>query len=277
MDPDSRATVQVADTAVSSYSSSNATFDPIGKRYFIGGSANLLAINLATRVTTTLYADGLELFEFDPSTGLLCGMKAVFPSGPLFVFSLNPNTGAIARIADTGVTSRSTGPVFDTIARRYIFGVAGDKLLVVDLATGTTTQGPSGLGGLVFDPVTRLFYGIQLMPASGTVGVFSLNLTTGARTFIADIGLTATSGVMGDPTWDPIGKRYFLTVSSTTNQVVVVNLVTGVVKQLNNALYYNKFDSGQSVSSIPTLNLAFLSAAAILLAFAGLWRTARLL
>jgi hypothetical protein len=285
MDPDTGATVHVADTGAygNGYGVANVTFDPIGKRYFFDGESNLLMVNLATGVTTPVYANGIGLLEFDTLTGLLYGMKTVFPSGNLFVFSLNPETGATAQVADTGVTARAAGPpLFDPFRRRYIFPIyepPGDKLLVIDLATGTRTRVPSLLGALVFDPATRLFYGTRFMPDSGTFGVFSWDLTSGVTTFVADTGLTNNSG--GDPTFDPIGRRYFLTVTSyptpTTqiNNVVVVNLVTGVVKQLNDALYNNKFDAGSNAVPIPELNVSFLITLAIFLAFVGFWRTAR--
>ena len=278
MDSDSGAIVQVVDTGIGFYGVQNATFDPIGRRYFLDGSQDLLVINLATGVTTSWYAGGLALCQFDPVTGLLYCMRNVLPSGNLFVFSFNPNTGAIAQVADTGVKSRSSAPIFDPFTRRFVFAVSDDQLLVLDLATGSTSHVPS-LGGLVFDPATRLVYGIRYMPASDSHAVFSLDLTSGATTFIADIGLTSISGTMGYPTIDPVRRRYFLTVSSATDRVVVVDLVTGVVTHFNDSLHHNKFDTGSNAfaiaSSIPVLNVSFLTTTVILLAFAGLWRTAR--
>ena len=279
MDPNSGATALVADTGIGYFGAQYSTFDAIGKRYFVDGSPIVIEVNVVTGATTILHVGDLGLLQYDPVTGLLYGMRSVFPSGNLFIFSVDPNTNEIKQVADTGVQARSGGPVLDPIRRRYIFGIlegGQNKLLAVNIDTGATTRFTYDLGGLVFDPVTRLFYGIRFMPATGTFGVFSLDFDSGATTFAADTGLTVTSGSFERATFDPVGRRYFQTLDSSTYYVVSVNLRTGNVTQLNNALYDDQFDPGPAPAlSVPALGVPFLGALATLLAFIGLWRTTR--
>jgi len=279
MDPNSGETVLITDTGIGYFAAEYSTFDPIGHRYFLDGSPIVIEVNVLTRSTTILHVGDVGLLQYDPVTGLLYGMRSVLPSGNLFIFSVDPNTNEIKQVADTGVRARSGGPVLDPVRRRYIFGIlegGQNKLLAVNIDTGATTRFSYDLGGLVFDPVTRLFYGIRFVPATGTFGVFSLDFDTGATTFVADTGITVTSGAFELATFDPVGRRYFQTLDSSTYYVVAVDLRTRNVTRLNNALYDDQFDPGPAPAlAVPALDARFLGALAALLALIGFWRTTR--
>ena len=108
------------------------------------------------------------------------------------------------------------------------------------------------------------------------IGVFSLDFDTGATTFVADTRMTVTSGAFELATFDPVGRRYFQTLDSSTYYVVAVDLRTRNVTRLNNALYDDQFDPGPAPAlAVPALDVRFLGALAALLALIGFWRTMR--
>jgi hypothetical protein len=129
-----------------------------------------------------------------PSDGAVFGLTV---SGQ--VISLNPNTGAIATIGNTGLQGQS-------LAFR-----PSDGTLFIELATNTA-------------PNTFVF------------SLNTFNLSTGATTFVANIGTEVTgstttlSGVTGSLAFSPSGVLYGFTSggsSLTTGSLYTINTTTG--------------------------------------------------
>jgi hypothetical protein len=73
--------------------------------------------------------------------------------------------------------------------------------------------------------VAQTIYGIRFVPASGNVGIYSIDPATGVSALITDTGVPSYDGC--DSAFDPVGRRYFFV--SGGGQLFTVNVASGGV------------------------------------------------
>jgi hypothetical protein len=86
--------------------------------------------------------------------------------------------------------------------------------------------------------VAQTIYGIRFVPASGNVGIYSIDPATGVAALITDTGV---SGVLGSATaFDPVGGRYFFV--SDGGELITVNVASSGVMHVAGSMVELQYD-----------------------------------
>jgi len=133
------------------------------------------------------------------------------PSGDTLV-EINPNTGAVTAIGNIVNAPSQTGMDFAPNGTLYLESHTDDALYTVDISTGLATLvGPLGLSistnDLTFDDSTGTLFASanvsDINPATGAAfgnSLLTINLTTGAATFVTSIDFQTNALAWGPPT-----------------------------------------------------------------------------
>lgn len=112
-------------------------------------------------------------------------------------------------------------------------GTIGDRIIHFDSANPATpvVVGATGIastlmGGLDFANGTLYAYG-----QTGSVGLYTINQTTGAATFVGSGGLVSGDSLT-DISWDPTTGQMYGIGSLSTPNLYTINLATGVATNL---------------------------------------------
>lgn len=85
--------------------------------------------------------------------------------------------------------------------------------------------------------VAQTIYGIRFVPASGNVGIYSLDPATGISMLITDTGVPGYAGAA--TAFDPVGRRYFFVYSG---ELFSVNLASGGVTHVAGSMGELQYD-----------------------------------
>jgi len=245
VDPITGAMISVVATGASAIAIGTTAFDHSTSRFFFlsrnaAGQAELYIVNLlqgtVSHKTLSPYVVA-PVLAFDALTETLYG--GWFNSGQLEITSIDPMTGLMIPVINSGATSLVQGTVtFDSNSGRLFFecknSTAQYGLCVVNVRQGTASYTPLSASItsplLEFDTSTNTLYGASL--DSGQVEISSIDPMTGLMTPIV---ATGTSSVLqGSSTFDPSTGRFFFETENSANQaeLYVVNLPQGTVSHM---------------------------------------------
>ncbi len=86
--------------------------------------------------------------------------------------------------------------------------------------------------------VAQTIYGLRFVPASGNVGIYSIDPATGVATLITDTGLTGYASPAA--AFDPVGRRYFFV--SNSGELFTVNVASGGVTHVTGSMAELQYD-----------------------------------
>jgi hypothetical protein len=186
-----------------------------------GGPGNLIAIDPSTGAGTVIGPTGVQAvpsLAIDPKTGVMyAGGGAGVPN----LYRVNPMTGTATLVGSTGLGFAAIGALdffrADLFAAVNLAGDGGtgaDHLALIDETTGAATViGPfgtctgvtvptfgagsctlEGIEALAFDKRGRLWAALSERGRAGAPGLYRVDVTTGAATFVAPI-LNQTTGL----------------------------------------------------------------------------------
>jgi hypothetical protein len=176
-------------------------------------NGNLITINPSTGLATVVGNMGVgpvPALAVDPLTGTIyAGGGGGVPN----IYTVNQTTGAATLLGDTGLglaavaaldVHPTSGMLYAAVNIAGAGGTGADHLAIIDKATGAATiVGPfgsctdvsvpstgggsctiEGMEGIAFDSVGNL-WGSHRVLAAGPVGLYRINVATGAATFVA--------------------------------------------------------------------------------------------
>ena len=175
-------------------------------------NGNLITIDPATgaaSVVGPLGAGPIPSLAVDPLTGIIyAGGGGGIPD----IFTVDPATGAATFVGDTGLgiaaveglDFNAAGTLYASVNIAGSGGTGADHLAIINKATGAATVvGPygsctgvtipstaggsctiEGMAGIAFDAAGNL-WGSHRVGAAGAVGLYRINVATGAATFVA--------------------------------------------------------------------------------------------
>jgi hypothetical protein len=193
-----------------------------------GSSGHLIAIDPETGAGTVIGSMGIEApsLAVDPTTGTM------YAGGPICcpdLYTVDKTTGAATFVGDSGLgfaaigalDFRKDGRLFAAVNIAGGAGTGSDHLAWIDKTTGAATIiGPfgtctgvtvpstgggsctiEGMEAIAFDTRGRLWGALNARGAAGTPGLYRINTSTGAATFVApivhkDTGLPPSGGVV---------------------------------------------------------------------------------
>jgi hypothetical protein len=192
-----------------------------------GSSGHLIAIDPETGAGTVIGSMGFEApsLAVDPTTGT---MYAGTGGGSPFLYKVDKTTGIATFVGDNGLDDsigaldfRKDGQLFGAVNIAGGSGTGSDHLARIDKTTGAATIiGPfgtctgvtvpstgggsctiEGIEAIAFDRRGRLWGALNARGAAGTPGLYRINTSTGAATFVApfmhkDTGLPPSGGVV---------------------------------------------------------------------------------
>lgn len=195
--------------------------------YAFGSEGNFYEIDVSTGIYTHLGIIPLPLgssnwggMEFDSSSGLLYGVS---PAGSDHVISIiDPLTLTTTELPNTiGFTSNEVivALAIDAAGTIYIHEIVNDNIWTVDKTTGIgTLLGSTGFNanfaqGMSYDPNTDTIYLASFNFDNGNAEFRSLDTSSGATTFLGNIGETNPGGYI-QLTWISFYKNRPLSVES---------------------------------------------------------------
>lgn len=194
----------------------------------------------------------VELFQIDPVTA---GIVSIGPLGDPIVASLtydlgngilygsstathnllliDPATGSASVIGPFGISSYMHSIEFNSNTN-VLYGISApsDFLYTIDIGSGTATAvGATGIGhvgGMAYDPVNDIMYATDGGP-HGSSGLFSIDLSSGASTFIGPLDNSSVDNISGlafDPALGLFGSDNGL-ISGLVNQLFGIDPASG--------------------------------------------------
>jgi len=190
--------------------------DPESELYATDGNAgNLLKVNATNGAGTVIGSLGVlqvPALAVDPTTGTMYGGHG---AGTPTLYTVNRTTGAATLIGDSGLgfaaisalTFRSDGVLFAAVNIAGNGGTGADHLATINKTTGAATIiGPfgsctgivvpssgggsctiEGIEGIAFAPSGTLLGSHSQRGIAGSPGLYSINTTSGAATFLTAI------------------------------------------------------------------------------------------
>jgi hypothetical protein len=200
----------------------------------VPGSNVLYSVNPATGAATNPVpltghqntdGDGLAFLN-----GILYESDVYIGGTDLWFGSTNVATGAFTPISNQGGSFSWMG-LAPNNAANFMYTIdffAGNVLKTVAPTGVATTIGPTGLGpsfnsrGLAYDEATGTLW------ASDGFSLYTVNTTTGAATFVGNLGFSPGSGITGGLAFDPSsGTLYLNGYPSLFGSLYSVNTTTG--------------------------------------------------
>ena len=130
---------------------------------------------------------------FDSSTGSLFGTYGT--SGGDGLYRISTSTGAASFLGHIGFTVLGLAIQPGTnVLYGAVSGPGRGAFLTIDTATGagTLVAKTQKITGLAFHPFTGVLYGVR---NQGTVGLYTIDLTTAETTFVGNTGLSNNLGL----------------------------------------------------------------------------------
>lgn len=178
---------------------------------------NLISVDPGTgagAVIGSMGAGVVPALAVDPTTGI---MYAGQGGGAPNLYTVDPATGSATFVGDSGLGNsaiggmdfRSDGVLFAAVNIVGDGGTGSDHLATIDTSTGVATiVGPfgscmvractiEGIEGIAFDLTGTLWGSLSARGAAGSQGLYAIDTSTGAATFlepIVDAGGAAPSG-----------------------------------------------------------------------------------
>jgi hypothetical protein len=225
-----------------------------------GNGGRLIAVDQGTGAGTVVGPTGVRVvpsLAVDPTTGT---MYAGGGGGAPNVYTVDPSTGTATLVGSTGLglaavgalDFREDGTLFAAVNIVGDGGSGSDHLATIDKTTGAATViGPfgtcpsggscsiEGMEGIAFDSSGTLWGASSTRGAGGaggTPGLYTINPSTGAATFVApiqDSSATAPTGGVVSLQFACDGTLYGGTARATNaatdgGRLVTINPVTGV-------------------------------------------------
>ena len=168
---------------------------------------NLIRLNLSTGASTlvgNIRGFSVPSLAVDPTTGI---MYAGGGGGVPYIYTVDPVTGAATLVGDTGLGEVAVsgmdcsqdGTLYAAVNIVGLGGTGADHLATIDKATGAATViGPfgsctgssctiEGIEGIAFDASGTLWGSHSARGAGGPPGLYLINPSTGAATFVTPI------------------------------------------------------------------------------------------
>lgn len=166
-----------------------------GKAFGISGNGNLYTINLANAQVTRVGNCGvsnLNALDFDANGSLFA-----WGSGPTNLYRLNTATAAATLIGNVGFPAGGD-LTFDCAGNMY--GASGTQFLRISSTNGAATvvgsTGISGFFGMDIGPDGKL-YAAKGAENSGAVAIYTIEISSGTPTFIANVAGVGAYGIYG--------------------------------------------------------------------------------
>lgn len=148
----------------------------------------LVAIDPTNAATTPLGPVGdpiIGSLAYDPNHRILYAASTT----SLNLLTINPVDGTTSVVGYTGVELIHALEYDSNADVLYAVSSEADTLYRIDVMSAAATPiGPTGInrvGAMAFDPVSDVMYATDISPASGSSGLFTVDLATGQLNFVA--------------------------------------------------------------------------------------------
>jgi len=174
---------------------------------------------------------------------------ATFTNNVSDLFSIDQATGAATLI---GATGKNLGDLTNVGNSLVGIDLSTNTLWNLDAATGAASGGVTVTGtrgnitSIAWDPTTKQLFGNTTDAFSGSDILYLIDTTTGAATFVGDLGVTNLYGL-------GFGQDGSLFASDTGGTLYGVNTATGAASAIGASGFFSLFD----VASRPEDNVLF--------------------